>query len=217
MKGYDMKKNIGYTFMLLLFAIMMGGCCKVEIKSLKTRYGEACINDVKLYDYATVKEQLSHSIAYQIMPLADFIKTKDNILYLQTTLREEDEENPNNYWFILMGIPEEDGLPVLDKEYKICFNGNVDYGSVHRSFKYTRELENQFNSVSGNPTPGIAGIRTPTSGDELIPLIGKISFYKYDAKNGIYYSRYILESVEINESESCVIEGEFHKQITLYN
>ena len=151
------------------------------------------------------------------MPLADFIKTRDNILYLQTTLREEDEENPNNYWFILMGIPEEDGLPVLDKEYKICFNVNVDYGSVHRSFEYTRELENQSISVSGNQTSGIAGMRTPTSGDKLIPLTGKISFYKYDAKNGIYYSRYTLESVEINESESCVIGSEFHKQITIYN
>lgn len=65
----------------------MAGCKKVEIMTQKTRFGEASVNGVKLYDYATVKELLTNSVAHQLMPLADFIKTGNGVSYLQTTLR----------------------------------------------------------------------------------------------------------------------------------
>lgn len=214
---FDMKTSIRPIIILIFIATIMAGCKKVEIMTQKTRYGEASVNGVKLYDYATVKELLTNSVAHQLMPLADFIKTGNGVSYLQTTLRKENEDDPNNFWFILIGIPADESFPVLNKEYNICYNENVEYGSIHRSFKYTRELENLFNSGLGDETLGIAGIRTPTSGNELLPLTGKISFYKYDEKNGIYYSRYTLESLEDAGSEPCLIEGEFHKQIQIYN
>lgn len=211
-----MEKCIRFVSILLFFATLTVGCKKVDILSLKTNYGEAMVNGVKLYDYATVEEKLASSMAPRLMPLADLFKNGD-IFYLQTTLRKEDESDPSNFWFILMGIPADDSFPVLNKEYSIVFNENVDYGSVHNSFEYTHELNNLPDSGKGDEPIGIAGISTPTSGFELIPLTGKICMYKYDNKSGIYYFHYTLESIVSHESEKCTIEGDFHKEIEIYN
>lgn len=91
-----MIKSIRFISILLLFAITTVGCKKVDIMTQKTRYGEASVNGVNMYDYATVKELLAESAAPQLMPLADFIKTRDDIFYLQTTLRKDVEEDLNN-------------------------------------------------------------------------------------------------------------------------
>lgn len=211
-----MRKNIRIIGIVLLYAMIMVGCKKVEIMNQKTQYGEATVNGIVLYDYTTVEEQLANSLAPQFMPLADFIINRNDISYLQTTLRKEDEDNPNSFWFILIGIPADDEFPVLNKEYNIVFNENVNYGSLHRSFEYTRELERLSNTGIEDLSIGIAGLRTPDSENELIPLTGKIIFYKHDAKTGIYYTNYTLKSLDDSDNDSYLIEGEFHKQIQIY-
>lgn len=211
-----MKHHIDVISITLLLVFLLSGCSKEEILGHKNNYGEATINGMKLYDYVTLEESFSNSLWFRPMPMYNFKITKDSISYIQMVLRNNNEEDYNNYWLILIGLHADTGFPVLNQEYYIIYDDKIDYGNIYSTFLYTRELENRIDSGYDFPSQGIAGLRTPTSDNNFLPLVGKICFNKYDHSTGTYCASYTLESVDTPGMLKYIIDGVFKDKIKIY-
>lgn len=180
---------------IFVLLIMLTGCTKGAILNHRDIYGNATINDLNMTDYLTLKESLTPELWYVNLPSKRLIVTEDSCCYIQTFLRKDKEENPFNYYMILIGIPVEDGFPILSKEYRISYDNRVDYGKRNRTFEDSKELEKLI-ADSSSMSYGIAGIHTPLSMGHYIPLSGKFSFDKYEATTNSYHISYAFETVK---------------------
>lgn len=189
-----MKHSLSILLFTMFFMTVLSSCEKEEILKHKTVYGEATINNKGLLQYATIGDAVSTKYWYLPLGIDNYFIVKEGVCYFQMFLRDCEEKDSENFWLILIGCHTDENFPVIGKEYKIVVQDQVDLGNIYNSFYWSGELRDFY---SGNPefeSYGIAGLSTPPSHDEFIPLDGSLLFLKGDSKVGEYSISYNLES-----------------------
>lgn len=210
-----MKHSLSILLLAMFFMTVLSSCEKKDILKHKTVYGEATINNKGLLQYTTIGEGVSNK--YWFLPLGidnNFI-VKEGVCYFQMFLRDCEEKDSENFWLILIGCHTDENFPVIGKEYKIVVQDQVDLGNIYNSFYWSGELRDFY---SGNPefeSYGIAGLSTPPSHDEFIPLDGSLLFLKGDPKVGEYSISYNLESDDNTAGETYCIIGKLNGKLKI--
>ena len=160
-----MKRNLG-ILIAMIFITVLSSCEKKEILKLKTVWGEATINNNRLFQYTTVGEGLSHK--YWFLPLGggDICIVKEGVCYFQMFLRDYEEKDTYNFWLILIGCYADEKFPIIGKEYKIVVQDQVNLGNIGISFYESGKLRDFYSENSEFGSYGIAGLSI-TAGDRL--------------------------------------------------
>lgn len=210
-----MKHSLSILLLAMFFMTVLSSCEKKDILKHKTVYGEATINNKGLLQYTTIGEGVSNK--YWFLPLGidnNFI-VKEGVCYFQMFLRDYEEKDADNFWLILIGCYADEKFPIIGKEYKIVVQDQVNLGNIGNSFYGSGELRDFY---SGNPefeSYGIAGLSTPPSHDEFIPLDGSLLFLKGDPKVGEYSISYNLESDDNTAGETYRIIGKLNGKLKI--
>lgn len=211
----NMKHSLSILLLAMFFMTVLSSCEKKDILKHKTVYGEATINNKGLLQYTTIGEGVSNK--YWFLPLGidnNFI-VKEGVCYFQMFLRDYEEKDADNFWLILIGCYADEKFPIIGKEYKIVVQDQVNLGNIGNSFYGSGELRDFY---SGNPefeSYGIAGLSTPPSHDEFIPLDGSLLFLKGDPKVGEYSISYNLESDDNTAGETYRIIGKLNGKLKI--
>ena len=212
-----MKHSLSILFLAFIFMTVLSSCEKKDILKHKTVYGEATINNKGLLQYTTIGEGVSNKYWFLPLEIDNNFIVKEGVCYFQMFLRDCEEKDSENFWLILIGCHTDENFPVIGKEYKIVVQDQVDLGNIYNSFYWSGELRDFY---SGNPefeSYGIAGLSTPPSHDEFIPLDGSLLFLKGDPKVGEYSISYNLESDDSSTGETYRIIGKFNGKLKIIN
>ena len=200
-----MKRSI-CILLLPMFLTILSSCEKKELIEQKTLYGQTTINDKTLYQYTTIGEGLTNK--YWFLPLGqdNNIIIKDGVCYLQMFLRDYEETEIDNFYLILVGCYKDENFPVIDKEYEIIVQNQIDLGNIYNSFYWSGVLRGFYSNNPEFEPYGIAGLSTPPLHDKFIPLEGSIQFSSA-AKEDAYTIKYILNTNDNSTGESYRING----------
>ena len=199
-----MKRSLGILLLTMFFMTVLSGCEKTELLKQKTVHGEATVNDKTLYQYTTIDEVFSNK--YWFLPLGNDIIVKDGVCYFQMFLREREVQDTENFWLILVGCYADEGFPIIGKEYKIVVENQIELGNIYNSFYWSGKLGEFYSDNPEFESYGIAGLSTPPSHDEFIPLEGSVQF-SHAAKDGAYTISYILNSSDDSAVKTYRING----------
>ena len=201
-----MKRSLGILLLAMFFMTVLSSCEKTEILKQKTIYGEATINDKTLYQYTTIGEGVSNKYWYLPLGLDNNFIVKDGVCYLQMFLRDREEKDTENFWLILVGCYADENFPVIGKEYKIVVENQIELGNIYNSFYWSGKLGDFYSDNPEFESYGIAGLSTPPSHDEFIPVEGSVQFSQA-AKDGAYTISYILNSSDNSAVKTYRIYG----------
>ena len=185
---------------------VLSSCEKTELLKQKTIYGKATINDKTLYQYMTIGEGVSNKYWFLPLGLDNNIIVKEGVCYLQMFLRDIEDTEADNFWLILVGCYADEGFPIIGKEYKIVVENQIELGNIYNSFYWSEELRDFYSNNPEFESYGIAGLSTPPSHDEFIPLEGSVQFSQA-AKDGAYTISYILNSSDDSAVKTYRING----------
>lgn len=208
-----MNPNTLISFLLIILATALSGCEKKEILKHRTVYGEANINGKTLLQYGTVEEGISNKYWYLPLNIGNPFIVKENVCYFQAMLRDSEENNDENFWLILIGIPAYDTFPIINHEYEISVQDKVDLGDMYNSFYWSGELRNYYYSNPDKRQLGVSGLSVPPTHDGFLPLNGTLSFTKYDVKTGDCSVSYNLEGKELSNGKAYSISGRYNGKL----
>ena len=202
----------------MIFITVLSSCEKKEILKLKTVWGEATINNNRLFQYTTVGEGLSNKYWFLPLGVGDICIVKEGVCYFQMFLRDYEEKDTYNFWLILIGCYADEKFPIIGKEYKkykIVVQDQVNLGNIGISFYDSGKLRDFYSENSEFVSYGIAGLSIPPSHEKFIPLAGSIKFEKGDTKSGEYSISYSLKSEDNSVSDTYSIMGKYNSKLKI--
>lgn len=209
-----MKRSLGILLLTMSFLSLLSSCEKKELLNQKTVYGEATINNKTYSQYTTIGESVSNKYWYLPLGVDNHFIIKEGVCYLQLFLRDYEEKDAENFWFILIGCRTDGHFPVVGKEYEIVVENRVGLGNIYNSFYWSGKLRDFYSDHPESGPCSIAGLSVPPSHEKFIPLDGSIQFLKGDAETGEYSISYHLRS-ENNAAETYRIVGNFNGKLKM--